>query len=387
MDERTRRLWAASEAKAIGWGGISAVATATGLSRTTVTGAMKELNELIEAQDVETLKVRRSGGGRKRLTDKDPTLVEDLEMLLEPVTCGDPQSPLRWTCKSTRKLAEELKKQGHTIGDRKVAQLLHDLGYSLQSNRKTMEGTSHPDRDTQFEYINSKTKQFQVNRQPVISVDTKKKELIGNFKNGGVEWRPKGEPEEVRIYDFKDKELGKAIPYGVYDVTTNQGWVSVGKDHDTAEFACETIGRWWKKMGAHHYTNATDLLIMADGGGSNGSRLRLWKVALQKFADETQMNISVCHFPPGTSKWNKIEHRMFCHITQNWRGKPLVSHEVMVSLIGSTTTRKGLKISAELDENDYRTGIKISDKELAEVNIERNDFHGEWNYRIYPRRS
>jgi len=387
MDERTRRLWAAGEAKTMGWGGISMVATATGLSRTTITGATKELNALIEGKKIETAKIRRSGGGRKRLIEKAPTLLQDLEMLLEPVTRGDPQSPLRWTCKSTRKLAEELKRQGHKIGDRKVAQLLHDLDYSLQSNRKTREGASHPDRDAQFEYINSQTKLFQSRGQPVISVDTKKKELIGDFKNAGREWRPKGEPEAVRVYDFKDKALGKGIPYGVYDVTNNLGWVSVGKDHDTAEFACETIGRWWRKMGAQQYVNATDLLIIADGGGSNGSRLRLWKVSLQKIADKIQLKISVCHLPPGTSKWNKIEHRMFCHITQNWRGKPLVSHEVMVSLIGSTTTRKGLKIRAELDENGYRTGIKISDNEMAEVNIERDNFHGEWNYKIYPRKN
>ena len=386
MDERTRRIWAAGEAKAIGWGGISTVATATGMSRTTITGAMKELTALIEGKEVKTAKIRRSGGGRKRLIEKDPAIIRDLELLLEPDIRGDPESPLRWTCKSTRKLAEELKKQGHRIGERKVAQLLYDLGYSLQSNRKTKEGASHPDRDAQFKYIYSKIKTFQDRGQPVISVDAKKKELIGDFKNAGREWRPKGEPEEVRVYDFKDKSRGKGTPYGVYDVTSNQGWVSVGTDHDTAEFACETISRWWRKMGSQRYENATDLLIMADGGGSNGSRVRLWKVSLQKIADETQLNISVCHFPPGTSKWNKIEHRMFCHITQNWRGRPLVSHEIMVNLIGSTTTGKGLKIRAELDENEYQTGIKVSDKEMADVNIERDDFHGEWNYKICPRK-
>lgn len=385
LDERTCRIWAAIEAKAIGWGGISEVSNATGLSRTTITSAMKELNKLIEGNEFEVVKIRRSGGGRKSLIEKDPTLIQDLEMLLEPATRGDPESPLRWTCKSTRKLAEELERQNHIIGDRKVAQLLHDLDYSLQSNRKTKEGASHPDRDAQFEYINSKTKQFQARGQPVISVDTKKKELIGDFKNVGQEWRPKGEPEEVQVYDFKDKALGKGIPYGVYDITDNVGWVSVGKDHDTAEFACETIRRWWRKMGIQRYANANSLLIIADGGGSNGRRSRLWKVSLQKFADETQLKISVCHFPPGTSKWNKIEHRMFCHITQNWRGKPLVSHEVMVNLIGSTTTKKGLKISAEIDRNGYQTGIKIYDKEMDELNIEKDDFHGEWNYKICPR--
>ena len=385
MDERTCRIWAAAEAKAIGWGGISMVAVATGLSRTTITTAIKELDQLIKGKKIETKKIRRHGGGRKPLIEKDPTLTQDLEMLLEPATRGDPESPLRWTCKSTRKLAEELKNQNHKIGDRKVAQLLHDLDYSLQSNRKIKEGSSHPDRDAQFKYINTKTKLFQAKGQPVISVDAKKKEHIGDFKNVGKEWRPKGEPEEVQVYDFKDKILGKGIPYGVYDVTGNVGWVSVGKDHDTAEFACETIRRWWRKMGVHNYANATNLLIIADGGGSNGRRSRLWKISLQNFADESQLKISVCHLPPGTSKWNKIEHRMFCHITQNWRGKPLVSHEVMVNLIGCTTTRKGLKIRAEMDDNEYQTGIKISDKELEKVNIEKEEFHGEWNYKICPR--
>lgn len=270
--------------------------------------------------------------------------------------------------------------------DRKVAQLLHDLDYSLQSNRKTKEGSSHQDSVAQFEYINTKTKLFQAKGQPVFSVDTKKKELIGNFKNVGKKWRLKGEPEEVRVYDFKDKALGKGILYGVYDVTGNVWWVSVGKDHDTAEFACVTISHWWRKMGVQHYTNANNLLIIADGGGSNGRRSRLWKISLQNFADETQLKISVCHFPPGTSKWNKIEHRMFCHITQNWRVKLLVSHEVMVNLIGSTTTRKGLKIRAEMDDNEYQTGIKILDKELYEVNIKKEEFHREWNYKICPRK-
>ena len=387
FDERTIRIWAAVEAKSIGWGGISMVSNATGLSRTTITSATKELYQLIEGKELEIINIRRAGGGRKTLTEKDPTLIQDLEMLLEPSTRGDPESPLRWTCKSTRKLAEELQRQNHKIGDRKVAQLLHDLDYSLQSNRKTREGASHPDRDAQFEYINSKTKQFQAKGQPVISVDTKKKELIGDFKNSGQEWHPKGKPEEVRVYDFKDKELGKGIPYGVYDITENVGWVSVGKDHDTAEFACETISRWWRKMGRQRYTNANSLLIIADGGGSNGSRSRLWKVSLQKFANETQLKIFVCHFPPGTSKWNKIEHRMFCYITLNWRGKPLVSHEVMVNLIGSTTTKNGLKINAELDTNGYQTGIKISDEEMSELNIEKGDFHGEWNYQICPQKN
>lgn len=392
LDERNRRMWAASEASAIGRGGISIVSKATGLSRTTITAAIKELGDFVEGKikieslETEPAMIRRKGGGRKELTEKDPTLLEDLERLLDPVTRGDPMSPLRWTCKSTKKLAKELNNQGHKIGERKVAQLLYKLGYSLQSNRKTKEGLSHPDRNAQFEYINKQTQLFQSRGQPVISVDTKKKELIGDFKNGGREWRPKGKPDQVRVYDFIDKQLGKGIPYGVYDVTINQGWVSVGRDHDTAEFACETIRRWWRKMGMAVYREATELLIMADGGGSNGSRCRLWKVCLQHLANETGLKISICHFPPGTSKWNKIEHRMFCHITQNWRSEPLVSHEAMVSLIGNTTTTKGLKIMAELDDNQYQTGIKISDKELDNINIKKVKFHGEWNYQICPQK-
>jgi transposase len=398
LNERGRRLWSAGEAKALGWGGVSLVSRATGLSRTTITSGMKEIDNLskekekgdIKSRSLELGRIRRHGGGRKSLKEKDPTLLEDLEKLLEPTTRGDPMSALRWTCKSTKKLAVELNKQGHKIEAKKVGQLLHELGYSLQSNRKTKEGGEHCDRNIQFEYINRQTQRFQSRNHPVISVDTKKKELIGEFKNGGREWRPTGEPEKVRVYDFLDnkdkrnKEFNKGIPYGVYDVTTNQGWVSVGTDHDTAEFACETIRRWWYKMGIVEYQDARELLIMADGGGSNGVRSRLWKVCLQALANETGLKISVCHFPPGTSKWNKIEHRMFCHITQNWRGRPLVSHETMVSLIGNTTTSKGLKIMAELDENQYETGIKITDEELANIRIEKEIFHGEWNYQIFP---
>ncbi len=391
LDERARRLWAAGEAKELGWGGVSLVAKATGLSRTTITTGMKEINAISEGKDIglEANMVRRNGGGRKSLEEKDSTLLQDLEKLLEPVTRGDPKSALRWTCKSTGKLAAELNRQCHKIGARKVSQLLHKLGYSLQSNRKTKEGGLHSDRNAQFEYINKQTQLFQSRGHPAISVDTKKKELIGDFKNGGREWHRKGNPEQVRVYDFpnkKEKESGKykGIPYGVYDVTTNQGWVSVGTDHDTAEFACETIQRWWFNMGRPEYKEATELLIMADGGGSNGVRTRLWKVCLQELANKIGLQISVCHFPPGTSKWNKIEHRMFCHITQNWRGKPLVSHETMVKLIGSTTTGKGLKIMAELNDNQYETGIKISDEELANINIKRATFHGEWNYQISP---
>ena len=386
FDERRRRQWAAIEAKSIGHGGITLVSNATGLSRTTITAAMKEI-EGDEDKNACIEKIRRPGGGRKHLTEKEPELLERLEKLLEPVTRGDPESPLRWTCKSTRKLADELKKQGYQIGDRKVAHLLRELNYSLQSNRKTKEITSHPDRNAQFEHINKLTKLFQSKDLPVISVDAKKRELIGDFKSSGKEWRQKKNPEKVRMYDFKDKELGHGIPYGVYDITANKGWVSVGIDGNTAEFACETIRQWWRKMGIQEYSEATELLITADGGGSNGSRNRLWKVCIQKFADESGLKISVCHFPPGTSKWNKIEHRMFCHITQNWRSKPLVSHEAMVSLIGGTTTRKGLTIEALLDKNKYETGIKISDEELAGLNLQRDDFHGEWNYSISPRKT
>jgi hypothetical protein len=306
---------------------------------------------------------------------------------VEPSTRGDPESPLRWTCKSWSKLATALRAQGHAISGRKVGDLLRELGYSLQANRKTREGASHPDRDAQFEHINAQALAFQRRGQPVISVDTKKKELVGEFKNGGQEWQPTGRPVPVRVHDFPSQALGKAIPYGVYDVGADQGWVSVGTDHDTAEFAVATVRRWWQQMGAPKYPGATELLIMADGGGSNGSRSRLWKVALQQFADETGLQVGVCHFPPGTSKWNKIEHRMFSHITQNWRGRPLVTHEVVVNLIGSTTTRAGLQIRAALDPTPYPTKKQVSDDELASVQIRPDRFHGEWNYSIHPRAS
>jgi hypothetical protein len=388
MNERTRRLWAASEARAWGWGGVTAVADATGMSRNTIKAGMMEL----QTQDkkkrgpVDRQPVQRPGGGRKRRTEQDATLLPDLEALLEPVTRGDPQSPLRWTCKSAAKLAAELNRERPRVSARTVSRLLKTLNYSLQSNRKTKEGDNHPDRNAQFEHIRAKTKAFQKRGQPVISIDAKKKELVGDFKNNGREWHPKGQPEKVRVHDFEDKELGKALPYGVYDVVANQGWVSVGIDHDTAEFAVETIRRWWRLMGCKLYPEAEELLIMADGGGSNGSRSRLWKVAVQGLADETGLRISVCHFPPGTSKWNKIEHRMFAYITQNWRGRPLVSHEVIVNLIANTTTQKGLEIRARLDKRKYPTGIKVTDKELAQVQIKKDDFHGEWNYQIVPRR-
>jgi hypothetical protein len=387
LDERTARLWAASEAVALGKGGITLVASATGITRKRIANGIRELETLAQAPTVEkprSQRLRRPGGGRKSATQRDTTVLADLEALVEPVTRGDPQSPLRWTCKSLQKLATELRRQGHRVSHETVRQLLHHLDYRLQATRKTREGSSHPDRNAQFEYINEQTQRFHAAGQPVISVDTKKKELVGDFKNGGREWRPTGEPEAVRVHDFVDQELGKAIPYGVYDVGANEGWVSVGTDHDTAVFAVQSVLQWWEQMGKPSYPHATDLLISADGGGSNGSRSRLWKTQLQCLADETRLRVTVCHFPPGTSKWNKIEHRMFCHITQNWRGRPLVSHEAIVELIGSTTTKQGLTIQAALDRNEYPTGIRVSDEELAAVQLERNAFHGEWNYTILP---
>ena len=382
LDERGRRVWATVEAEALGYGGQSIVAKATGLSRTTL------YHEGLEkAQDPTAnhrVRIRAAGGGRKKLIQQEPKLLSALESLVEPTTRGDPESALRWTCRSTRQLAAALKAQGYQIGHQTVASLLDDLGYSLQGNQKTTEGSSHPDRDAQFKYIQRRVEEFQSRGQPVVSVDTKKKEHVGDFKNNGKEWRPKGNPERVRVYDFVDKTLGKANPYGVYDTTANVGWVSVGVDHDTAEFAVETLRRWWEKMGCLRYPDATELLVTADGGGSNGTRVRLWKVALQRLADQTGLRISVCHFPPGTSKWNKIEYRMFSYISLNWRGKPLISHEVIVNLIEGTTTRTGLKIQAELDTNVYPKGIQVTDEELEKVQIQKADFHGEWNYTILP---
>jgi len=381
LDERTRRLLAAAEASAIGRGGIAKVSRATGISRPTIAAG---LEELADPSLADTKRVRRAGGGRKRTIDKDPTLVQDLESLIEPTTRGDPESPLRWTSKSVRKLARELNGRGHQVSHRLVAELLHELDYSLQANRKTKEGDSHPDRDAQFEHINARVKSFQAAGQAAISVDTKKKELVGDFKNGGREWQPQGEPEKVRVHDFLIPGLGKVAPYGIYDMTHNLGWVNVGIDHDTATFAVESIRRWWYSMGQPLYPEARQLLITADGGGSNGYRLRLWKVELQKLADETGLSITVCHLPPGTSKWNKIEHRLFSYVSQNWRGKPLVSYEVIVNLIAATTTTTGLRVHSELDTQLYPKGVKVSDAELAQVNIERDDFHGEWNYTISP---
>lgn len=384
LDERLRRQWAATEATAYGWGGIQAVAQATGLSHTTIRKGQSELAECREPPI--TTRLRRPGAGRKRLTVQDTELLPALEQLVDPVTRGDPESPLRWTCKSTYTLARELTAQGHAVSARTVQRLLYAADYSLQSNRKTREGSAHPDRNAQFEHINDLVRRFQERGQPVISVDTKKKELVGDFKNAGQEWQPKGQPEPVRVHDFVDKKLGKAIPYGVYDLSQNQGWVSVGTDHDTARFAASAIRRWWLKMGCSGYRSAQELLITADGGGSNGCRVRLWKVALHELANELELPIRVCHFPPGTSKWNKIEHRLFAHITQNWRGCPLVSHEVIVHRIASTATQQGLTVQAELDTGKYPTGIKVSDAELAIVNLLQDDFHGEWNYIIAPGR-
>jgi len=385
MDERMRRQWAGAEAATYGWGGVRAVAQATGLSPTTVRKGAAELRARKRRPGGSLpTRLRRVGGGRKRKTDSDPGLSLALEALVDPTTRGDPRSPLRWTCQSTHTLARELTRQGHPLSAPTVGRLLRAAGYSLQGNRKTKEGGAHPDRDAQFEHINATVKAFQRRGQPVISVDTKKKELVGDFKNGGREWRPRGEPDEVRVHDFLDKDLGKAIPYGVYDLTNNQGWVSVGMDHDTARFAVATIRRWWSKMGRKRYPKARELLITADGGGSNGSRCRLWKIALQGLADHLRMPIQVCHFPPGTSKWNKIEHRMFCHITQNWRGRPLVTHDVIVNLIAATRTQRGLEIRAELDHGRYPTGTKVTDAQLSQINLKPHAFHGDWNYTIIP---
>jgi hypothetical protein len=388
LDEATLRLWAATEARSLGRGGVSLVAKAIGMSRTTVHAGLAELkvaeSAATHAGDAR-LRSRAIGGGRKRLADKDASLLHDLDALVEPTSRGDPMSPLRWTCKSTYRLAEELRRQGHTVCQRTICDLLGDLGFSLQSTRKTREGRQHADRDAQFGHIARAVADYQAAGDPVISVDTKKKELIGDFKNAGQEWQPQGTPEEVRVHDFIDPVLGKVAPYGVYDMTTNMGWVNVGIDHDTAEFAVESIRRWWREMGAEVYPRARRLLITADCGGSNGNRVRLWRRELQKLADELQLTIQVCHLPPGTSKWNKIEHRMFCHITANWRGRPLVSRQVVVNLIGHTTAKNGLQIKAALDEKTYAAGIKVTDEELASLALERDEFHGEWNYRLRPR--
>jgi Rhodopirellula transposase DDE domain len=387
LNERTRRIWAASEAMELGHGGISAVAKATGVAYGSIRAGVSELMAEGKGERVAGggPGIRRAGGGRKSSQQKDPLLLPALLALVEPGARGDPQSPLQWTIKSTRVLARELTKQQHPVSHATVAGLLEEAKFSLQANRKTREGGTHPDRNAQFEHINGRVMDFLRRRQPAISVDTKKKELVGDFRNAGREYRPQGQPELVRVHDFIDKDLGKAIPYGVYDLSNNQGWVSVGIDHDTAPFAANTIARWWLEMGAERFPKATELLVMADGGGSNSSRSRAWKVALQKLADQLGLNLHICHFPPGTSKWNKIEHRLFSFITQNWRGKPLLSRQAVVELIGSTKTEPGLVVKAALDTNLYPTGIKVTDAELAAVNITSDSFHPEWNYSIGPR--
>jgi transposase len=381
LDEQARRRFAAAEARALGRGGVTLVAKVTGIARSTINRGIVEIAQNSSAGEG---RVRRPGGGRKAKTQQDPTLLGDLQKLLEASTRGDPMSPLLWTSKSLDKLCAALAEMGHDVCPNVVARLLRKLGYSLQSNRKTREGSKHPDRDAQFQYLDARMKEHLAEQSPVISVDTKKKELVGDFKNAGRELRPKASPEEVRVHDFIDPDLGRAVPYGIYDIADNKGWVSVGVDHDTAAFAVNTIRNWWRTMGQARYPAAKRLMITADGGGSNGARVRLWKFELQKFVDEIGIPVTVCHLPPGTSKWNKIEHRLFAFITKNWRGKPLVSHQAIVQLIGATTTAKGLEVRAELDANTYPAGIKVSDAEMATLAIERHDFHGEWNYTLRP---
>jgi len=382
LDERGRRLFAATQAQALGYGGIAMVARATGIAPSTIGRGLKEI---AEGAPPAGPRLRRSGGGRKRLTETDATLTRDLLDLIAPMTLGCPERPLLWVSKSLEKLAVALRAKGHQVSANTVRRLLRRLGFSRQGNRKANEGRGHPDRDAQFEHINAQVLAFQATNDPVISVDTKKKELIGNYKNGGTDWCPEGNPRRVNVHDFEDKDLGKAIPYGIYDIADNSGWVSVGVTHDTAQFAVNAVRRWWTAMGQGRYPQTRKLMITADGGGSNGSRVRLWKVELQKLADETGLTIQVCHYPPGTSKWNKIEHRLFCHISQNWRARPLTSRLAIVELISATTTKTGLKVACELDTTDYPKGIKITDAEMEAVAINRNDFHPEWNYTIAPR--
>jgi hypothetical protein len=381
LDERQRRIAAAVEARSLGHGGITAVALATGMSRPSIHKGLGELTQ--RKPGVPLGRLRKAGAGRKPLTERDPQILEALDQLVDPDSRGDPMSPLRWTCKSTRQLAAALADAGHPVSHRVVGELLASMGYSLQANIKTKEGSNHPDRDAQFRYLNEQVRNSLAHQWPVISVDTKKKELIGEYKIGGAEWQPKGDPEPVQVHDF-GKEKG--IPHGVYDVGKNLGWVTVGRDHDTASFAVASIRRWWMAMGRAMYASASQLLICADGGGSNGYRLRLWKVELQRFADETGLTVTVCHLPPGTSKWNKIEHRLFSHISMNWRGRPLTSHEVVVELIAATTTRKGLRVRAELDPELYPTGVEVTDAQIQALSLQRHAFHGEWNYDISPRR-
>lgn len=381
LNERSRRLWAATEALSLGHGGIAALEQATGISRSTISRGIQELSS---GETLDGERIRRPGGGRRRATDKDPTLLTDLEALLEATTAGMPDAPLRWTSKSVRKLASELQSMGHSASHTLVSDLLREQGYTLQANKKTREGTQHPDRDAQFQYLNDQVRRYQQQGNPVISVDTKKKELIGDFKNPGREWRPKGSPERVRVHDFIIPEQGKAIPYGVYDLSRDEGWVSVGIDHDTASFSVNAIRSWWQRMGRCVYGGASRLLITADAGGSNGPRTRLWKWELQKFANRTGLAITVCHYPPGTSKWNKIEHRLFSYIAMNWRGKPLVSLSAIVSLIGSTTTDAGLRVRSEIDKRSYPKGVTVSDQQMEQIRLKRHDFHGDWNYTVRP---
>jgi len=390
FDEKLKRLFLGSCAIVFGHGGVLAVAKKMKMNRDTVAAGKKELLGMGQEREVNVAtprlanRIRKIGGGRKSITQTDEALRGDLESLIEPLTCGNPESPLRWTCKSVRRLADELNKMGHKVSSMTISRELKAMGYSLQGNKKALEGTSHPDRNDQFEYINEQVKMHQEHNRPVISVDTKKKELIGNFKNVGKELCPQGDPIEVNTYDFEDKKLGKISPYGVFDINRNEAWVNVGTDHDTSEFAVESIRRWWLCMGKENYSEATELFITADGGGSNGYRVRLWKQKLQEFANETGLVVNVSHFPPGTSKWNKVEHRLFSYISQNWRGKPLISHEVVVNLIANTTTNKGLIVKCSLDENKYPKGIKVTDAELADILLEKAEFHGDWNYRIIP---
>jgi hypothetical protein len=382
LDERARRLWAAAESRAIGYGGDAIVSAATGLARETVRVGRAELEQGVTA----TGRVRQPGAGRPKIERTQPGVKKALERLVAPLTRGDPMSPLRWTCKSKAHLTAALSKEGFSASTTTVGLLLHELGYSLQAARKSREGTSHPDRNAQFEYINAMAMDFQQRNQPVISVDTKKKELVGDFKNAGQEWQPKGAPEKVQVHDFPDDAIGKAIPYGVYDMARNEAWVSIGRDHDTPAFAVASIRQWWRTMGQQSYPQATELLITADAGGSNGYRPRAWKLELQRFADETGLHICVCHFPPGTSKWNKIEHRLFCHITQNWRGRPLVSYATIVNLIGSTHNATGLRVRARLDRKGYPIGGKVSNTEIKQLELKKSKFHGEWNYELLPRK-
>jgi transposase len=383
LNERQRRLVGAADAQMLGYGGMARVARASGLDRSTLHRGVRDLAGAVLSAE----RVRQEGGGRKRISAQQPEILQELEQLVDPVTRGDPQSPLRWTCKSTRTLARTLTGRGYEVSYRVVGELLRELGYSLQANAKTLEGSSHPDRNAQFEYLNTQVQAALAKRWPVISVDAKKKELVGPYRNNGREWQVQGKPEKVNVHDFPDPQLGKAIPYGIYDVGRNLGWVNVGCDHDTASFAVASIRRWWTQMGSGLYKKPKPLLICADSGGSNGYRLRLWKVELQELADTLGVAVTVCHLPPGTSKWNKIEHRLFSHISLNWRGRPLISHEVIVALIGATTTQTGLRVEAALDRGTYPTRVEVTDEQLAQVQLRPHAFHGEWNYSILPRPS